>query len=51
MVVLMPDNTTNYLSRFMKTEYMVGYGFEDPSLLSDKDHALYNYSLKDFEFI
>ena len=37
----MPDNTTNYLSRFMKLEWMVGCGFEEPNLLSNKDHLLF----------
>ena len=47
----MPDNTTNYLSRFMKIEWMVGCGFEEPSQLSNKDHLLYKYTAKDFSFL
>ena len=51
VVVIMPDTTTNYLSRFMKLEWMVGCGFEEPSQLVNNDHLLYSYNANDFDFL
>ena len=41
VVVMMPDSLDSYTSKFVKLEWMVGRGFENPSLLSDKEHLFY----------
>lgn len=34
-VVILPDGINNYLTKFVRDEWMVGCNFEDPSLIID----------------
>lgn len=47
----MPDSLDSYTSKFVKLEWMVGNGFEDPECLSNKDNLLYKYTINDFKFL
>lgn len=39
VVVILPDSTRNYMSKFLSDEWMVAKGFESASLLSNADEA------------
>ncbi len=50
-VVLLPDSTTNYLSKFLRAEWMVGVGFSKPESIYNKDHPLANKTIKDMPWL
>lgn len=45
VLVVFSDSSTNYLSTFIKDEWMVGMGYLPPNLLEDKTHHFYGKKL------
>ena len=51
VVLLFPDSTTNYLSRFMKLEWMVASGYQNAKALINKKSLLFNHNISNFPFV
>jgi hypothetical protein len=51
VVLLFPDSTTNYLTRFMKQEWMVASGYQDWQTLVNNKSMLFKKNINNFSFI
>lgn len=46
VLVIFPDSSTNYLSTFIRDEWMVGMGYLPSTILENKKHIFYGFKLK-----
>lgn len=50
-VLIFPDSSTSYMSKYPRDEWMVGQGFLSPTILYKKTHPLADKTIKDYDFI
>ena len=50
-VLIFPDGTNNYMSKYPRDEWMVGQGYLPSTILYKKNHPLAKKTIKDYDFI
>ena len=50
-VLIFPDGAANYMSKYVRDEWMVGQGYLPPTILYKETHPLAKKTIKDYDFI